>query len=75
LALLAQLAKSFDVSLSEIGANDGFAFGSLYESVVKQGGQGLLVEPLPDLSRNCARRTKAERVSFLKMLPSLSAPA
>ncbi|MDP9133078.1 MAG: FkbM family methyltransferase, partial [Nitrospirota bacterium] len=48
-ALLAQLAKSPDVFFMEVGANDGLAFDPLYESVIKHGWRGLLIEPLPDL--------------------------
>ena len=47
--LLAELARSPEVFFVEVGANDGFAFDPLYESVVKYGWRGLLIEPLPDL--------------------------
>ena len=48
-ALLAELGTSPNVFFVEVGANDGFAFDPLYESVVKHGWSGLLIEPLPDL--------------------------
>lgn len=48
-ALLAELGASPNVFFVEVGANDGFAFDPLYESVVKHGWRGLLIEPLPDL--------------------------
>ncbi|MCS6316685.1 MAG: FkbM family methyltransferase [Nitrospira sp.] len=48
-ALLAQLAASPNVFFVEVGANDGFAFDPIHESVVKHGWHGLLIEPLPDL--------------------------
>jgi FkbM family methyltransferase len=48
-ALTAQLGASPNTFFVEVGANDGFAFDPIYESVVKYGWRGLLIEPLPDL--------------------------
>jgi FkbM family methyltransferase len=48
-ALLDELGRSSEVFFVEVGANDGFAFDPLYETVVKYGWRGLLIEPLPDL--------------------------
>ena len=47
--LLAELGTASDVFFVEIGAMDGMAYDSLYDSIIKHKWQGLLIEPLPDL--------------------------